>query len=365
MIPLLRPIVPSSKAAARYFKEARRSGVYSNFGPLHAELERNLTLMSHGGYALPIISGTAAIEVALRVSGLKPGARVLVPDFTHSGTLLAVVRAGMKPVLAGVCDETWILGANEVKQAFEAELIDGVVVVSPFGYYVDVENWEFLSRDSGLPIVYDFAGAFGNFPKTRNPIAYSFHATKNFGVGEGGMIVFSDPDQRDHARRLINFDTQADRSIASLDGGNMKMCELLAAYLLAALDEPQLRRLGDRIERKQATLDLYQEALPLAYAPKGQKYPSLCVLGHLPAQALEQASEDLGVTFKRYYPLLSSMQALAGVPRLSVSSAIMETCCALPCDVDVREALVVIRAVRVMMEEQQWDSSSILRLKRR
>ncbi len=345
MIPLLRPIVPSSKVAQRFFAESRKRGTFSNFGPLHEHLADELARTTTGGEVLPVVSGTAAIEVALRVSGLKPGARVLLPDFTHSGTLIAVVRAGMQPVLARVDVETWTLDLAEVQSAHARGLIDGAVVVSPFGYYVDFEAWEQLSVSDGFPIVYDLAGGFGNFPLLRNPACYSFHATKNFGIGEGGMIIFNDPDQHDAARRLINFDTLPTRDIGSLDGSNQKVCEIVCAYLLAGLQQPHMGRVLARIEAKRTLLRFYAEMLEVT-VPPGDKWPSLVVVGGLPAQVLEEASDRLGATFKRYYPLLSRMVALSEVPRISTSDTVMESCCALPCDVDMNEAFQVVDAVR-------------------
>lgn len=346
MIPLLRPVVPSDRAALSYFKLARRAGVFSNFGQLHEMLADRLAKVSTGGQALPVASGTAAIEVALRVSGLEDGARVLLPDFTHSGTLLAIVRAGMRPVLCRVDPRTWTLDPGEVQDAHARGLIDAAVVVAPFGYHVDFEAWEQLSTSDGLPLVYDLAGAFGNFPLLRNPACYSFHATKNLGVGEGGMVLFNDADQYERARRLINFDTLPTREIGSLAGANQKLPEIICAYLLAALDGKHLDRVLRRVEAKVSLIRLYCEMLPQCTVPPGEKWPSLVVLQGLPAQALEDASDRLGVTFKRYYPLLSRMVACSELPRVSVSDEVMTSCCALPCDVSMSEAFEVVDAVR-------------------
>jgi dTDP-4-amino-4,6-dideoxygalactose transaminase len=346
MIPLLRPLVPSDKAARRIFAESRRAGVYSNFGPNYDALARQFESDGYGSHVVLVSTGTAAIEVALRVSGLVRGARVGLPDFTHVGTLLAVHRAGMVPVLFGVDPQTWTLRPGEVQKAFADELIDAVVVVAPFGYDCHVEAWEQISYSDGLPVVFDFAGAFGYALQVRSPVCYSFHATKNLGVGEGGMIAFSDPDQAAAARRLSNFDTLPDRSIASLDGTNYKLPEIVCAYLAAQLETRQYRRLVERIDRKRALLRFYEESLPHVYVPPGPKFPSLCVLGNLPAQDLEEASEAMGVTFKRYYPLLSRMSALDGVDRVSVSGDEMVRCVAVPCDVDIVEAFVVVDRIQ-------------------
>lgn len=342
MIPLIKPFVPPLTVAMDYFRKAVAKGMLSNFGELHDSLSGRLSAYT-GGYALPISTGTAAVEVALRSLNLAPGSKVLVPDFTHSGTLLAVVRAGLVPVLAGVDPMSWTLRVEEAQYAFLGNKIKAAVVVSPFGYDEHVKDWEAMSQMDGLPLVYDLAGAFGTFTPTQNPRCFSFHATKNMGVGEGGAVVFSDGDTFTRAMRLINFDTQSDRTIASLDGCNAKMDELKAAFLLASLD--CMKQTLARIQRKRDLIRFYRSNIPGSYAPGGKHNPSLCVLSNLPAMKLEASAAKEQIAFKRYYPLLSRMPALAGVERLSESDEIMETCCALPSDVDLHDAYRVTEVV--------------------
>lgn len=344
-IPLIRPLTPNVRGGTHLYLGAVNSGILSNYGPVHEQLRSKLQDIA-GGHVVPVTSGTAAIEVALAVSGLEPGDRVMIPDFTHSGTLLAIVRAGLVPVLAGVDPKTWCLRPEEAEQAIRDSKIDGVIVVSPFGYEVDIVAWEAVQDRSGFTLLFDFAGAFGHFPRTNAPVCYSFHPTKNFGVSEGGMILFRSERQAKAARRIANFDTLPNREIASTRGGNFKLDELRSAFLLASLEARQLRDVELRIDQKRETLDYYRKNIPGAFVPDGKKYPSLCVLGNLPAGALEHASETLGITFKRYYPLLSSMPCLAEVPRLSTSSEVMKNCCALPSDVTLDEADRVVDIVK-------------------
>lgn len=348
MIRLIRPIVPRPDRAVEIFQYAINGKTFSNFGPLHEQLKNELSAIA-GGWALPVTSGTAAIEVALRTLRLEPGARVALPDFTHSGTLLAVVRAGLTPVLVGVDPKTWTITAT--RELAELHRVAAVVVVSPFGYPVDVGAWENFSKAYSVPIVYDLAGAWGFFPVTKNPRCYSLHATKNMGIGEGGFVVFDTVAEREVARRLINFDTLPDRSIASLNGTNAKVDELHAAFVLAAIEKTHRVRVDRRIADKRTLVRFYVEQLagttiPEAIRHGAPSFPSLCVLGSLPAAELEAASDRLGVTFKRYYPLLSRMPAVAGVERISVSGDELETCCALPSDVDLNQAFQVVDTVR-------------------
>lgn len=342
MIPLITPLVPPLPDAIAYFRRALAKGVLTNFGELHEELVGRLSALG-SGHALPVSSGTAAIEVALRTLKLAPGARVLVPDFTHVGTIIAIVRAGLTPVLAGVDPMTWTLRIEEAQYAFLAGKISAAIVVSPFGYSAQIADWEAMSAMDGLPLIYDLAGGYGHFTSTLNPRCYSFHATKNVGVGEGGFVAFPDRSDFDRAKRLINFDTLPERDVGSLDGTNAKVDELKCAFLLAALDQSAATM--KRIEHKRHLLRFYRGNIPGSYVPSGLAYPSLCVLSNLPAIKLEAVSVREQVTFRRYYPLLSHMSALGSVARLSVSDEVMETCCALPSDVTLAQAYRVVEVV--------------------
>lgn len=346
MIPLIRPMLPPLTRVSSYFAASIDAGQYSNFGPCHDRLVDELGLVT-GGPTLPVSTGTAAIEIALLALGIPKGARVLVPDFTHTGTVLAVKRAGMEPVLAGVHGKSWCLRIDETSDAWVRGEIDAAIVVNPFGYGVDMQGWESMAEKTKLPLVYDFAAAWGYFPKARNPVCYSFHATKNMGIGEGGAVVFPDAQGFAIGKRLVNFDTILTRDIGSLDGSNQKMDELRCAAALAALEPGFQAAINDRIVRKRRTLETYRSFLKSVEAPFSRfSKPSLCVLSGLPARDLEAASLDLGIVFRRYYPLLSRMPALKDLPRLSESGPFMESCCALPSDVDLQEAYEVVNVIK-------------------
>ena len=97
MIPLIKPTFPDIKKAERYFEESKKTSQFTNFGPLHKSLVQRLSIITNS-HAVPVNNGTTAIELALVTMGLN-GKRVIVPDFTHSGTYLAVKRAGAEPIL--------------------------------------------------------------------------------------------------------------------------------------------------------------------------------------------------------------------------------------------------------------------------
>jgi len=340
MIPLLRPDFPSLDLVNQYFSSCYDKKIFTNFGSVFDESVKQLSKLMNGE-ALPCTSGTTAIQAALSVMSAK-GKRVAIPDYTHSGTMLAVIGAQATPVLFAVNPKTWVISIDDLKANFDQ--YDMVVVVSPFGYEIDFQAFETLSYELKKPIVYDMAGCFGSFPDTINPRAYSFHATKNFAVGEGGCLVLPDTKMWEHARKIINFGTNLDRSLFSDVGFNGKVDELRCAIILAMLHEENLSKVWARIKNKKATLQFYQEQLK-GVVPEGEKYTSLCVVGGVPAKELEEHCLKNDIISKSYYPLLSKMPGLAHIERVTTSGPEMEKCLALPSDVSIAEAYEVVECI--------------------
>ena len=68
-----------------------------------------------------------------------------------------------------------------------------------------------------------------------SPVIVSLHATKVFGIGEGGALICRDPTWLERVRRLANFGFLGARA-AELPGVNAKLSEYSAAVGLAGLD---------------------------------------------------------------------------------------------------------------------------------
>lgn len=340
MIPLVRPLFPSREDIWKYFDPALASGQISNMGVCYTELTKQLSEFTRR-HALPVVNGTVAIQVAVQ-QHFPRGSHILVPDYTHIGTLQAVIGAGCNPVLAPVSSQTWTLDPKALDEALGRAA--GAIVVSPFGYPVDFAMYDAIAKKHKKPLVYDLAGAWGMNIGTKHTACMSLHATKNFSCGEGGVVLFSRKGQYLDSKRRANFETYPDRSIASPYGGNWKPDELKCAVALAHLEN------HDKILARAS----FKKNLALRYAADLHAYvptltnsaPSLCVVQGLPAKLIEKECHRHGFVAKQYYPLLSGMRGLKDVPSLMPSAPRMENCLALPSDVTWEEADQVIVAVK-------------------
>jgi len=97
-------------------------------------------------------------------------------------------------------------------------------------------------HETGVPVIVDAAASFGvtdnqvhfgkGFPGS---IVFSFHATKPFGVGEGGLIYSANTDLISRIRQAENFGFTANRE-SVLPGLNGKISEYTAAMALSTLE---------------------------------------------------------------------------------------------------------------------------------
>ncbi len=351
MIPLFRPLIPKPESWLPYYNRALRSGQLTNFGWNHDVITKRLDA-DFPGYHLPVANGTIALEVALLTasSPSKPIRNVAIPDFTFAATANAVIRAGMRPVIFPSLYENRLMDLKSLKSG--RGHYDAILLVVPFGYGVPAayayELREFV-QDERIPLICDLAGAWPmRFPISAGELCcYSLHAAKSLPIGEGGLICFPMPEQRDRARRLINFDFDATKEAQSPAGLNGKLDEVHCAILNAQLDMHE--QVLARISARRDLIQRYESALGELCDPLGDPggYPSLCVLRGLPASRIESSGAARGITFRRYYyPLLSDQRGFGALVKAGASGKGIDSYLAFPSDVTHDEFDQVVDLVR-------------------
>lgn len=241
-----------------YLRDVDQSRWYSNFGRASQRLEALLAErygLPSGG-ACVTCNGTAALMGALMALDVARDTLCLTPSFTFAATPAAPAALGLIPHFLDVDEATWALDPDHVREviARSPTPVGVVIPVSPLGSPVDPEPWSRLQRDTGVPVLIDAAWAFDGTEISDVPTMISFHATKVFGVGEGGVVLCRDPAIPARLRLLSNFGFGGRRS-AQVLGLNFKMSEHTASIGLAQWDAwPETRaqtliRMGRYIER--------------------------------------------------------------------------------------------------------------------
>lgn len=242
-IPVARPKLPDADALLPYLRAIDQRRIYSNWGPLNAELERLLGDQL-GASVVTCSSATDGITCALRaVLEDRPAEKrfglCLMPSWTFVATPHAALAAGLTPCFLDVEEGSWMLTPELVRRELLAGLksnlpVAAVVVVAPFGLQLAPEPWDAFTAETGIPVVIDSAAAFDGLRVARTPSVVSLHATKTVGAGEGGFVATRDADLAKRIKRVANLGFLGTR-LAEVPATNAKLSEYHAAVALCSL----------------------------------------------------------------------------------------------------------------------------------
>ena len=217
---------------------------------------------------MALSSGTAALHLALLLSGVGPGDEVLVPTFTFVATANAVRYLGAEPVFVDCAPATWTIDPELVEvelreRARHGRLPAALVTVDLYGQMADYDALAPLCEQYGIPLIEDAAEALGSTYRGRSSGTmgeagvFSFNGNKIITTSGGGMLVLPSEDLADRARYLA--------SQARLPYPHYEHAELGFNYrlsnLLAAIGRAQLRGLPGHLERRARINANYRAAL--------------------------------------------------------------------------------------------------------
>lgn len=307
--PAIRPEVPGMTHWRRHLERAEASNWFTNFGELSQELEREM--LSRWGFPGSAVictnNGTSAIAAPLIVENVD--GPVLLPAFTFPATLSAVRMAGGQPKLLDVSPDDWLVDAEELDRRLGETKSRAAVVVSPFGTTCDFTRHIEVAASHKAILVIDSAAGLG---APRRDVdcashvyeAYSMHATKPFGVGEGGAIFCAD-EAAPKVRSALNFGlpTRFGPEVSTW-GINGKISEVHAAVGLAVLDT-----LEARLSRRRGLAARYMAKLKDVARIDFPRDPRLSTWQVFPvlmptasaADALVRSAGELGMEVRRYY----------------------------------------------------------------
>lgn len=365
-----RPLLPALDDVARYFRAAEERRWYSNGGPCAELLSQRLGEHLGGLHVVPVANCTIGLMVALAATvGPRRGPDgpdlIVTPSYTFAAAASAISWLGYTPLLVDVDAATWQLDPRRFAGATAAHggRIAGVLGTSTFGCPAPVAHvaaWRTWAGELGVPLVVDSAAGFGAVDEHGRPLGaqgdvevFSFHATKPFATGEGGIVTTTSADLAERVGRLVNFGFDPDRTVTEALGLNGKMSELQAAVCLAMLDaypdalaarRARAHAIVDRLSRlgfvTQAGYALGTwQAVPLL-APSRRERDGII------ARAAAQ-----GVELRAYFDRpLHRHPAYAGAPRadrLEITDGLADRCLSLPMAVDltVDEIDRIVRAV--------------------
>lgn len=260
---------PSSGAAEREaVLRALDSGWLAPLGPEVDRFEEETSATVGRAHAAATVSGTAALQLALRLVGVGERDEVVMPTLTFVATANAALYLGAIPVLVDVDPETWTIDvellADELRDAARRGRVPAAVVaVDLYGQCSDYDSLTSLCAAYDVPLVVDAAEALGASYRGRPAgsagvlAVLSFNGNKIITTSGGGMLLGDDEAMVQRARHLAS---QARLPVVHYEHAEMGYNYRLS-NLLAAVGRAQLSSLPERVARKRAINAAYREQL--------------------------------------------------------------------------------------------------------
>lgn len=235
MIPISKPYIGAEEKAA--VLEVLDSGILCQ-GARTRRFEECFARHCGVQHAVAVSSGTAALYLALLAHGIGPGDEVITTPFTFIATVNAILFTGANPVFVDIEPETFNLDPDLVTEAITPHTA-ALLPVHLYGHMCDISRLQAIAQAHGLALIEDACQAIdatycGRCAGSFGTGAFSFYATKNLAVGEGGMITTDDGAIADKCRLLRNHGMRR-RYYHELAAHNFRMTEMSAAIGLVQL----------------------------------------------------------------------------------------------------------------------------------
>ncbi len=272
-IPFSRPTIDEDTITG--VAEVLRSGWITS-GPKVREFEAQLSAWCGGRPVRAFNSGTAALEVALRLAGVGPGHEVITTPLSWVATSNVILTVGARPVFVDVDPRTRLIDLARVDAAV-TPATRAILPVDLGGFPVDRDRLYAIARRHGLRVIEDAAQSLGSTWAGRrigaggDLVAFSFHPNKNITTIEGGALVVNDAAEAARAEqyRLQGVvRTGADGMDVDVAGGKFNLTDVAARVGLGQL--PHLERFT---AQRRALAHHYLERLAAPAARWGLELP--------------------------------------------------------------------------------------------
>ena len=261
-------------------------------GPKTKLLEKSIAEYLGTNKAVCLNSGTAALELTLRILGIGPGDEVITPSYTYSASASVIEHVGAKIVMIDTGQDSYEMDYEQVSDAIN-ERTKAIIAVDIAGKMCDYEtiknivdsksslfkaNNDIQSLFNRVIIIGDAAHSFGAEQKglkagnAADITCFSFHAVKNLTTAEGGAVVWRSDlgldDESLYREYMLNsLHGQSKDALSKSGKGQWEYDIIYPAYkcnmtdIHAALGLAQLRRYDGMLKRRRELVTLYDKGL--------------------------------------------------------------------------------------------------------
>lgn len=238
-----------------------RSGWYV-LGNEVNEFEKEFATWIGARHCIGVANGLDALILSLEALMLPKNSEVLVASNTYIATILAIIRAGHKPVLVEPDPETFNIDPLRIRSAITPGT-RAICVTHLFGKACRMDEICEIAKEYDLRLIEDCAQSHG--AKLANRMTgtfgdagcFSFYPTKNLGaIGDAGAVVTDNDEVAERLRHLRNYGSKQ-KYVNKYVGVNSRLDELQAALLRV-----KLKHLDAMTEHKRTLAEVYFKNLP-------------------------------------------------------------------------------------------------------
>ena len=298
MIPIIKPVFGPEEE--KTVLEIMKSGQITR-GKWTLKFKEEFSSYTGATFCHTVCSGTAALYISLKALGINSREdRVIVPSMSFMATIDAVILAGGTPVVVDI-GEDYCISPEALEEAVEKYSPKVVIPVHLFGQTADMDRINKICREKDIYVLEDAAQAHGAEYKGKKAgnlgdmAAFSFYASKNVAMGEGGAILTNDVYLDEKISNWIEF-------------GNHPALNLRITEFQAGIGYWQLKKLDETNEKRRKIAKLYNKEfknLPGLILPKefeGRKHVyHIYALRHPERDRIVEQLIQKGIGARVYY----------------------------------------------------------------
>lgn len=247
-----------------YIDEAFETNWIAPLGANVDGFERELAAKVGAKHAAALVSGTAAIHMALKAVGVEKDDIVFCQSLTFSATVNPVIYQNATPVFIDSDYKTWNMDPNLLEEAFKKyPKVKAVLVVHLYGISADLDSIVEICQRHNVPLIEDAAESLGTTYKGKHTGTFgdygifSFNGNKIITTSGGGMLV---SDNEERIAKVRFWATQARDKARHYQhselGYNYRM-----SNIVAGIGRGQLKVLDKRVMKKKYIFEFYKREL--------------------------------------------------------------------------------------------------------
>ena len=328
-----------------YLQDCISSTYVSSVGAYVDRIEKDLAHYTGARRAVAVVNGTAALQIALQLAGVRENDEVITPALTFVATANAACYLSAFPHFVDCDANTFGIDPEALRDWLESvaepagdsyrnqntgRRLRALVPMHTFGHPADMDGLLAVAHDYRLSLVEDAAESLGSFYHGKHTGTFgllgtlSFNGNKIITTGGGGAILTNDERLADRAKHLTTTSKLPHRweYIHDEVGYNYRMPNLNAALGCA-----QLEQLPELLASKRRLFARYKKALSCVQGVCLKEEPAGCasnywlqtmLLGECVAPQRDEilrATNDAGLMTRPAWRLMHHLKPFEKCPR--------------------------------------------------